>query len=68
MPQVLLYMLQVLNAIPGLLAAGQSVMGLVNNATVAVQNMQAENRDPSPAEWDALNKTIAALRSELHAS
>jgi hypothetical protein len=66
-PAALLYAIQILNAIPQLIAAGQSVMTVVNQGTVAIQNMIAEKRDPSPAEWDQLNATINALRAQLHA-
>ncbi len=65
-PAVLMYMLQVLNAIPALIASGESVMGLVNKTTVAIQNMQAENRNPTDEEWADLHKEIDTLRAQLH--
>ena len=66
MPTALLYVLQLLNAIPSLIASGQSVMTLINHGTVALQNMVAEKRDPSPAEWADLNTLIDGLRTQLH--
>jgi hypothetical protein len=61
-PSVALYCLQILNTLPGLIAAGQSAMGLINAGTVAIQNMVAENRNPTPEEWAALD----AIRDGLH--
>jgi hypothetical protein len=66
-PAVLLYAIQILQAIPQLLAAGQSVMGSVNQGTTALQNMLAEKRDPTPEEWAALDAQIDSLRAQLHA-
>lgn len=66
MPTVLMYALQVLQSLPTLLAAGQSVTTLVHQANDALAKMQAEKRDPTPEEWDALNSTISGLRDQLH--
>ena len=63
---VALYALQILQMIPGLIAAGQSVVGFVNESSAALQLMIAEKRDPTDAEWDTLNATTAALRAQLH--
>ncbi len=60
------YALQILTAIPQLLDAGQSVLGLVAHAKTALETMQAENRDPSPTEWQDLNTLIDDLRKKLH--
>ena len=65
-PTAIAYALQVLTAIPQLLAAGQSVIGLVEHSQTALKSMQDENRDPTPAEWDALNSLIDGLRKQLH--
>ncbi len=67
MPMAIMYALQILEAIPSLIAAGKSVTALVTDGTKAVKAMQAEKRAPSQAEWDALNAQIKALRDELHA-
>lgn len=56
------YAIQLLGLMPSLIAAGQSVMTLVNQGTSALQNMIAENREPSDAEWAALD----ALRDAAH--
>jgi len=63
---VIAYALQFLNAVPQLIAAGQNVMNLVNHATTALQNMQAENRGPTAEEWAALDAQTDALRAKLH--
>jgi len=60
------YALQLLQAIPTLLAAGRDVAAMIEQGSTALKAMQAEGRDPTPEEWDALNATIAALRAELH--
>lgn len=67
MTQALMFAMQVLEAIPTLIAAGQSVVTLVTQTNERLKAMQAENRNPNPQEWADLNATIAALRSELHA-
>ena len=67
MPQALMYAMQVLEVIPTLIAAGQSVITLVQQTNDRLKVMQAENRNPSPQEWADLNATIASLRTELHA-
>lgn len=37
-------------------------------AKEAIDNMIAENRDPTDAEWAELNAVTNALRAELHES
>ena len=65
-PAALLYALQVLESLPGLIAAGQNVIGMVESSTAAIKQMVDENRDPSDAEWQTLNEATAALRAQLH--
>ena len=67
MPQALMYAMQVLQALPTLIATGQSVVTLVEQTNQRLAAMQAENRNPTPQEWADPNATIAALRTELHA-
>lgn len=62
----LAYAMQVLNILPGLMAAGHSVVELVTETNTALAKMQEEKRDPSPEEWDALNAKIEVLRGQLH--
>lgn len=35
-------------------------------AGAKMKQFEAEKRDPTQAEWDALNAQITALRAELH--
>lgn len=62
----LLYATQLLGMLPSLLAAGKNVVDLVTTGNAALKTMADENRDPTPAEWDALNAKIKALQDELH--
>lgn len=61
-PLALQYVIQVLTSIPGLLAAGQSVVSTVNHAITMGNTFVAEKRDPTAEEWAALD----AIRDELH--
>ena len=63
----LLYATQLLGMLPSLLAAGKSVVDLVESGNAALKAMADEKRDPTPAEWDALNVKIKTLQDELHA-
>ena len=65
-PAALLFALQVLESLPALIAAGQSVVGLVQQSSEAVRRMVDEKRDPTTEEWDELNAITAALRGQLH--
>lgn len=62
----LAFLLQALQAIPPLLKAGADIAQFVKDTTAKVEVMQAEGRDPTPAEWDALNAIIATGREALH--
>ena len=66
MPTALAYATQILSMLPALLLAGKNVSELIKNGNAALTSMQAENRDPTPGEWDDLNAQIDALRAELH--
>jgi hypothetical protein len=61
------YALSLLTELPSLIASGKQVVDLIQTGTTALKSMQAENRDPTPAEWDSLNAQIKALQEELHA-
>jgi len=66
-PAIFLYMQTILQSIPAILAAGGNVALLVAQASAALHLMLSEKREPSPAEWDALNAITASLRGQLHA-
>ncbi len=61
------YALSLLTELPGLISSGKQVIDLIQQGTAAMKAMQAEGRDPTSAEWDALNAQIKSLRDELHA-
>lgn len=57
----------VLDLVPAVVAAGKDVKGIVDSTNATLKKAQAENRDITPGEWDAMNAQIEALRKELHA-
>ncbi len=59
------FAIQVLTSIPGLISAGIDVVDMINKTTDDLNKMQAENRDPTDEEWDALNKIIEELRAKI---
>lgn len=61
------YALSLLTELPGLIASGKQVVDLIQTGTTTLRAMQTENRDPTPAEWDALYAQIKTLRDELQA-
>ena len=65
MPAAAAYALQLLSMLPQLIGAGQSVMSLINQGQTALANMLAEKRDPTPAEWAALDATRDALHKQI---
>lgn len=60
------YALSLLTELPSLISSGKQVIDLIQTGSTALKAMQAENREPTAAEWDALNAQIKALRDELH--
>lgn len=50
-----------LESLPSLIQTGAEVIGLIKSTVNAVRTMIAEERDPTPAEWNALHAEIAAL-------
>lgn len=64
-PMVLQFVLAALQALPSVLAAGAEVSTAVGQITASLKAMQAENRDPSAAEWAALNAQLLAALAGL---
>lgn len=58
------FVLAALQMLPSLVAAGTTVTTAVSQLTAQLQLFHSENRDPSAAEWAALN---AQLLSALQA-
>jgi hypothetical protein len=57
--------IQVLEVLPALITASADALGFIDSTTAALKAMQAEDRDPTDAEWGALNQQIATLRAQL---
>jgi hypothetical protein len=57
----------VLQLLPALLQAGIDVMGLLQSTNKVITDAQAAGRDPTDAEWNALDAQIGALRAQLNA-
>ena len=60
----LTYALEALNAIPALVSAGIDVVTFVKQTSEDIKKMQDEDRNPTDAEWEALNGIIEDLRSQ----
>jgi hypothetical protein len=54
----LAFALAALQAAPAIVAAGMDLATYVEQQTGLITTMQAEGRDPTPAEWAALRQTI----------
>ncbi len=57
--------IQVLEILPTLITASSEALGFIDSTTAALKAMQADNRDPTDAEWAALGAQIATLRAQL---
>ncbi len=68
MNPALLFAIQLFQSLPGLIAAGVEIKGLVDEYTAKLESMAAQKRDPSADEWLELNARIVSLRQKLHAS
>lgn len=53
--------------LPTLVAAGSDIDAFVQAQLATVRTMIAENRDPTQAEWDALDDTMSAELAKLNA-
>jgi hypothetical protein len=57
--------IQALEVLPTLVTASANALSFIDSTTASLKSMQAEGRDPTDVEWDALNAQIATLRAEL---
>lgn len=55
----------VLQSLPSLVLASQEVISLINSTVTSLKQMQAEKRDPTNAEWDAVNSIVATLTAKV---
>lgn len=62
------YALEILEALPALLPAGQGVLDMISGGTATLKAMIADNRKPTEDEWQALNDQTEALRQQLHSA
>jgi len=62
----LAYAIQLLGVVPGLISSGRDVIALLADGKAKLQEMQVQQRDPTDAEWEELNRQIAVLQTELH--
>jgi hypothetical protein len=60
------YGLQLAASLPQLLAAGADMVTAWKQGAAKMQQLADEKRDPTPAEWDALNASIDAKLAELN--
>ena len=65
MPTALAFAIQALTQLPALIQAGADIARAVQETIAALQALQAEGRDPTQAEWDALNARIAGDLARL---
>lgn len=66
-PTTIGFALQLLQELPGLTKVGVDVTRMVTEGTQKLHQFDVEGRNPSAAEWEALNAEIKRLRGELHA-
>lgn len=59
----LAFAMQILESLPTIINMTEDAVKYVSNSVTALKLMQLEGRDPTDAEWDALNKTIQDLRA-----
>ena len=62
----LLFATTLLAELPALIAAGVEVVGLIEKGNAQLKQFADEKRNPTDAEWEALNESIASKRKELH--
>lgn len=55
------------NQLPALVANGSDIVNFVQSQFALVRTMINENRDPTDAEWTALNDTMASELARLNA-
>lgn len=61
---LLAYTLEILEALPVLINQGIDIYDLLVTSNAQIKKMQQENRNPTDAEWEALNDLIKTLRAQ----
>lgn len=67
-PNTVAFILNALNAIPGLVAAGANLVEQVGQLSAQIKTLQAEKRDPTAEEWSAQNQALADAIAKLGAA
>lgn len=62
---IIVYAIQALETLPTLISGSIEAVKFIEDAVKALKTMQAENRDPTPEEWDSLNALIEQLQAQL---
>ena len=57
--------MNLLQTLPGLLSAGIQIEGVIAGTLATLHKAQAEGRDPTNEEWDAMHQQIEAARASL---
>jgi hypothetical protein len=65
-PTAIAYALELITSLPSLISAGAEVLDLLEKGKSKLEAFAAEDRDPTDAEWNELNASIAEKRAELH--
>jgi hypothetical protein len=65
MPAAIAFAIQALSTLPSLIQAGVQVIQLIESTKAVLQTMQVEQRDPTQAEWEALEAQITATLAKL---
>ena len=68
MNPALAFALQALSALPNLIQAGIDVALMIQHATLALQSMHEEGRDPTADEWAALHASTDDALARLDAA
>lgn len=66
MPVAIAFAIQALTQLPALIQAGADAVAAIEQTIAALQSMQAENREPTNAEWDALDARITTDLARLN--
>lgn len=57
------FAIEALNVIPSLISAGRDIIEFIDKTNDSLKDMQANDRDPTDAEWEELNLLIENLRA-----
>jgi hypothetical protein len=58
----------VMQELPALIAAGQSIAALVEQTNSVIGRAQASGTDPTDADWASINGAIAAIKAQIDAA